>query len=96
MITFTKKYKIHRLVYYERFQHINNAIARENYLKHFTREEKIPLIETIDPTWEDLASEFFPQPHPKPLTAEIFSSFRERKAPAFCIFRYGLTISNRL
>jgi putative endonuclease len=66
--SFTTKYKIHRLVYYERFQHINNAIAREKYLKHFTREEKITLIETINPTWEDLATEFFPQPHPKPLS----------------------------
>ncbi len=39
--SFTTKYKIHRLVYYERFQHINNAIAREKYLKHSTREEKL-------------------------------------------------------
>jgi putative endonuclease len=61
---FTKKYKIHRLVYYERFQYINNAIAREKYLKHATREEKITLIEATNPTWEDLAAEYlspFPQ-----------------------------------
>ena len=57
--SFTAKYKIHRLIHYERFQHINNAIAREKYLKHFTREEKIALIEGTNPTWEDLAAELF-------------------------------------
>ena len=58
--SFTQKYKIHRLVHYERFHYINDAIAREKYLKHFTREEKITLIETSNPTWEDLAAEYFP------------------------------------
>jgi putative endonuclease len=46
---FTKKYKIHRLVHYERFQYIDNAIAREKYLKHATRKEKITLIEATNP-----------------------------------------------
>jgi putative endonuclease len=55
--SFTAKYKVHRLVHYERFQHINNAIAREKYLKHFTRQEKIALIEATNQTWEDLAAE---------------------------------------
>jgi putative endonuclease len=59
---FTAKYKIHRLVYFERFQYINNAIAREKYLKHFTRKEKIALIEANNPTWEDLAAELFQVP----------------------------------
>jgi len=48
--SFTAKHRIHRLVYYERFQYINNAIAREKQLKHCTREEKIALIESINPT----------------------------------------------
>jgi putative endonuclease len=61
--TFTKKYKIHRLVYYERFHYINDAIAREKYLKHFTRDEKIALVEFNNPTWEDLAAEYL-QPSP--------------------------------
>ena len=59
--SFTAKYKIHRLVYYEHFQHINNAILREKYLKHFTRQEKIALIEANNPTWEDLAADSLPQ-----------------------------------
>jgi putative endonuclease len=57
--SFTSRYKTHRLVYHERFQYINNAIAREKYLKHFTRQEKIALIEAHNPTWEDLAAESF-------------------------------------
>ena len=57
---FTAKYKIHRLVYFERFQYINNAIAREKYLKHFTRQEKLDLIASTNPTWDDLAAECFP------------------------------------
>jgi putative endonuclease len=58
--SFTSRYKTHRLVYYERFQYVNNAIAREKYLKHFTREEKTTLIETTNPTWEDIAVNAFP------------------------------------
>jgi putative endonuclease len=38
--SFTTRYKIHRLVYFERFQSIANAIARGKLLKHYTREEK--------------------------------------------------------
>ena len=52
---FTKRYNITRLVYFERFQYIQNAIAREKYLKHFTREEKLALISDSNPTWIDLA-----------------------------------------
>ncbi len=59
---FTTRYKTHRLVYFERFQYVNNAIAREKYMKHFTREEKIALIESNNPTWEDLAADSFRQP----------------------------------
>ena len=62
--SFTKKYKIHRPVYYERFQYIHNAIAREKYLKHCTREEKVALIEATNPTWDDLAAEYLP-PFPR-------------------------------
>ena len=50
----TAKYAIHRLVYFEYFQYIRSAIAREKALKHFTRQQKIELIEKKNPTWEDL------------------------------------------
>jgi putative endonuclease len=52
--THTAHYSIHRLVYFEYFQYIRSAIAREKQLKHWTREQKIELIERTNPTWEDL------------------------------------------
>jgi putative endonuclease len=52
--TFTTRYKITRLVYCEEFQYIDNAIAREKELKHWTRAQKIALIEAANPTWEEL------------------------------------------
>ncbi|HEU5340778.1 GIY-YIG nuclease family protein [Edaphobacter sp.] len=54
--TYTARYNIHRLVHYEQFAYINNAIARENELKDWNREKKIALIEHNNPTWEDLAA----------------------------------------
>jgi putative endonuclease len=54
--SFTARYKIDRLVYFERFQYISNAIAREKELKDWNRARKIALIETTNPTWEDLAA----------------------------------------
>jgi len=47
---FTAKYRIHRLVYFETFDWIQTAIAREKFLKHFTRAEKIALVESTNPT----------------------------------------------
>src|SRR6185437_11095672 len=63
--TFTARYKINRLVYFEHYQYINNAIAREKELKHWTRAQKIALIESTNPTWEELFPEE-PLPPQKP------------------------------
>jgi len=52
---FTKKYKIHRLVYYENYEHVMTAIRREKQLKGWRREKKIVLIEKMNPRWQDLA-----------------------------------------
>jgi putative endonuclease len=52
---FTKKYNINRLVYYEVFEHIGNAIAREKQIKAWTRAKRIALIKTMNPAWQDLA-----------------------------------------
>ncbi|RSL15969.1 putative endonuclease [Edaphobacter aggregans] len=54
---FTKRYAITRLVYFERFQYVSNAIAREKELKDWRRELKVQLIEAENPTWEDLAAD---------------------------------------
>ena len=52
---FTKKYQCHRLVYYESYQDVLVAIAREKQLKRWRREKKIALIEKLNPRWHDLA-----------------------------------------
>jgi len=52
---FTKRYNINRLVYYERFKYVNNAIAREKQIKAWTRAKRLALIRGSNPTWQDLA-----------------------------------------
>jgi hypothetical protein len=55
MTDFTKKYKCHRLVYYEQYDSVHAAIGREKQLKARTRAKKIALIESVNPRWEDLS-----------------------------------------
>lgn len=52
---FTKRYRVERLVYYEVFRYVINAIAREKQIKSWTRAKRIALIKTMNPTWQDLA-----------------------------------------
>ena len=52
---FTEKYKCHSLVYYEEFNVIDDAIAREKELKGWKREKKDRLIAMANPQLEDLA-----------------------------------------
>ena len=56
---FTKEYKINQLVYYETYDDIDTAIAREKYLKKWKRKWKLNLIERINPDWEDLYFSLF-------------------------------------
>ena len=51
---FTKKYAVHKLVYYELFEDMQNAITREKRLKKWRRAWKIRLIEEKNPYWDDL------------------------------------------
>ncbi len=51
---FTSKYKVNKLVYYEEFIDIREALKREKQLKHWNRAWKLRLILTINPTFEDL------------------------------------------
>lgn len=51
---FTKKYSVYRLVYYELFADMYNAITREKRLKKWRRAWKIRLIEEKNPRWDDL------------------------------------------
>ena len=54
---FTKRYNLKKLVYYEVFDDIYNALQREKNLKHWVRAWKIALIEKQNPEWKDLYEE---------------------------------------
>ena len=55
--SFTKKYKVNQLVYYEQIEDINSAIRREKNLKAWKRQWKIKLIEKNNAKWKDLYPE---------------------------------------
>ncbi|MBN4085502.1 GIY-YIG nuclease family protein [Flavobacteriaceae bacterium AH-315-B10] len=52
--SFASKYKLTQLVYFEEFQYIDDAIAREKQLKNWHRQWKINLIEKDNPDWKNL------------------------------------------
>lgn len=51
---FTKRYNVTKLVYYETFDDIRDAIAREKQIKAGSRRKKIELINSVNPEWRDL------------------------------------------
>jgi len=56
-VGFTSRYKLDRLVYWEKFKYVNSAIAREKQLKRWTRAKKMQLVVSMNPTWKDLAAD---------------------------------------
>ncbi|MDP9075810.1 MAG: GIY-YIG nuclease family protein [Bacteroidota bacterium] len=56
---FTSKYEINKLVYYEEYQWIQDAIAREKQLKGGSRQKKIDLILSVNPSWVDLSDGWY-------------------------------------
>ena len=52
---FSKRYNLHRLVYFEETNDIQAAITREKQIKGWLRKKKIALIESVNPTWKDLS-----------------------------------------
>ena len=54
---FTKKYNLNKLVYFELFFDINEAVKREKEIKKWRREKKNKLVESINPEWRDLGLE---------------------------------------
>jgi len=56
---FTSKYKINRLVYYEEYDYVYDAIAREKQIKKWGSVKKKALINEANPTWEDLSKDWF-------------------------------------
>jgi len=57
--SFTRRYKIDRLVYYETYEDVRDAIAREKEIKRWRREKKNDLVQTLNPKWEDLGNKLF-------------------------------------
>ena len=56
---FSKRYGLKRLVYFETFENVNNAIRREKQLKAGTRKQKLELIERENPNWADLSEDWY-------------------------------------
>ena len=56
---FTNSWHECRLVYFESFQDVHRAIAREKQIKRWRREKKIALIESVNRDWHDLSAEWF-------------------------------------
>ena len=56
---FTSRYNVTKLVYYEEFATMPEAIAREKQIKGGSRQKKMDLINSTNPEWKDLYDEFF-------------------------------------
>ncbi|WP_430909337.1 GIY-YIG nuclease family protein [Maribacter sp. 2-571] len=52
--SFTKRYNVHKLIYFESTPYVNNAIKREKQIKHWNRQWKENLINDMNPDWDDL------------------------------------------
>jgi putative endonuclease len=55
--SFTKRYKVNRLMYYEIFRHTDAAAVREKQVKKYRGEKKIALFAQSNPHWEDLSKD---------------------------------------
>lgn len=53
---FTARYNLDKLVYYEAGENVSSAIEREKQIKGWLRSKKIKLIESMNPEWKDLSS----------------------------------------
>ena len=62
---FTKKYTCNRLIYYETYDEVEQAISREKQIKPWRREKKVALIVSTNPGWNDLAADWYPN-EPRP------------------------------
>jgi putative endonuclease len=56
--SFTRRYNVNRLVYFEATNEVRVALEREKELKSWRRSKKIALIEAVNPGWRDLSLEW--------------------------------------
>jgi putative endonuclease len=52
---FTQKYNVDKLIYFERFDSVDSAIAREKQIKGFSRKKKLALINKVNNEWKELS-----------------------------------------
>ena len=57
--SFTSKYNINKLIYYEEFNNVNEAITREKQIKGMSRQKKFDLIKKMNPNFDDLSKDWF-------------------------------------
>jgi putative endonuclease len=56
---FTKRYRCHRLVYFEVTSDVNSALEREKEIKDWNRKKKVNLIESVNPNWNNLSDGWY-------------------------------------
>ena len=57
--SFSKKYNLNKLVYFETTNDVNSAIEREKQIKGWIRDRKNALIESVNPEWKDLSTDWY-------------------------------------
>lgn len=72
--SFTLKYSIKNLVYYEEYDDINLAIAREKQIKKWNRKWKLELIEKVNQNWKDLSLNWIPGQAGNDVTTRLITS----------------------
>ena len=56
---FSKNYNLDKLIYFEQFQYVNDAIKREKQLKNWNRQWEIDLVEEDNKDWNDLSFDWY-------------------------------------
>ncbi|HEY6111609.1 MAG TPA: GIY-YIG nuclease family protein [Chthoniobacterales bacterium] len=96
ILGFTKRYELNRLVYFEYYGDIRDAIAREKQLKRWRRAKKNTLIESLNPNWDDLSPMLEQQPrllarHPERSEAQSKDRVRGETPDPRSLDRLGMT-----
>ena len=76
--SFTKKYNIKLLVYYETSNYVLNAIKREKEIKKWSRKKKIELIESMNPEWLDLSIDMMTQEEIEEISRELEKAYSDK------------------
>jgi|SRR5436190_6532303 len=74
LCTFTARYRISRLVYFECSANVLGAITREKQIKAWRRAKRVALVESSNPTWNDLAAAWLPETKRKADPSSLRSS----------------------